>query len=88
MCLSIKEILAPFCIKRERLTRFSCNSGIYSTDSKTALAEFGNLIVTAPIPYAGKVVTFPYAILHGVGARLLKRSILQQIYNVAPESRI
>ena len=76
MHLSAKEILAPFCIKQERLTRFSYNSSIYSTDSKTALAEFSNLTITAPIPYTGKVVAFPYIILHKVGARLLKRLIL------------
>ena len=37
-----KEILAPFRTKRERLTRLTYNSGIYKTDSKMALVEFGN----------------------------------------------
>ena len=76
MHLSIKEILAFFYIKQERLIRFSCNSGTYNTDSKTTLAEFSNLTITAPIPYTGKVVIFPYIILYKVGARLLKRLIL------------
>ena len=76
MHLFIKEILAPFYIKRERLTRFSYNSDIYSTDSKTALAEFSNLIIITSISYTNKVIIFPYIILYKIGARLLKRSIL------------
>ena len=57
-------------------------------DSKTALAEFGNFTVTAPIPLAGRAEALPYVILKDMGARLSKRLILQQICDVAPESRI
>ena len=63
-----KEILALFYIKRERLTRLSCNSSIYKTDSKTALAVFSNCMVIAPILRVDKVDAFPYAILDNVGA--------------------
>ena len=54
-----KEILAPFYIKWERLTRLTYNFGIYKTNSKMALAEFGNQTVIALILYIDKVNVFP-----------------------------
>ena len=57
-------------------------------DSKTTLAKFSNFTIINPILYTNKLVALSQAILINIGVILLKKLMSQQIYNIAPESRI
>ena len=59
-------MLAPFRIKREKLTRFNCNFGTNKTDFSTAIVLKGVFTLTDLIPRAAKVAVLPYAILVNV----------------------